>query len=420
MAEQRSKRDGARSINFIGKSLAKSQLIHIPDLQHDYATWAAVDSEQLTGATQIGEGSLGEAAAASQGLRTVVAVGSGAITLTQVKVPVSGKRARSAIPYALEEQLADDVEDLHFALGPMDSDGAYSVAVIDRQALQEIIDKLAGLGLYPQQIIPDVLMLPQGDSDEWQILQTPQNVLIRQDSYSGMWCPRDSAELMLKRLLREASVDGPTQIAFYLSPGEDPPEVSTLFEQIPVQNSADALARGINANHINLLQGDFNQSKAVGKIWKPWRVPAALAACLLGLNVGIGVLESNRLSKQESAQRAQMEALLKQTFPGIKRVRDPIARMRSEIRKLKKGGSEGQLMPLVAALSEAIETTPNTSMNSVNFRNGRCDVDMKTDSLQALDKIKQRLDATNGIKASIQSANQQDGAVRGRLRIEAS
>ncbi|MGB0865483.1 MAG: type II secretion system protein GspL [Granulosicoccaceae bacterium] len=400
--------------------MAKSLLIHIADPQRDAACWGTVDSDDPLHAQNLGEGSLAEAAAAAQGLRSDIALGSGAITLTRVGVPGgNGKRARAAIPFALEEQLADDVEDLHFALGPIGSDGEYPVAVIARQTLQDLMAKLTELGIYPRQVVPDVLMLPPGDSDEWEVLQTADNMLIRQGNYTGMWCPTSSAELMLSRLLREVGVDGPTQLAFYLAPGQVPPEVNTLVEQIPVQNSADALARGVNSPNINLLQGEFNQSAEMGKLWKPWRVPAALAACLLLLDVGSSVLQSNRLAAQEADQRAQMESLLKQTFPSVKRVRDPISRMRSELRKLKSGGAEGELMPLIAALSDAIQATPNTTMNSVNFRNGRCDVDMKTDSLQTLDKIKQSLDNTKGVKASIQSANQQDGAVRGRLRIEA-
>jgi len=380
-----------------------------------------VDSDKPSMATGFAEGTLAEAAKASQGQRSVIALGSAAITLTRAKVPGSGgKRTRAAIPFALEEQLADDVEDLHFGIGPVGSDGGYPVAVITLETLRSVMSQLAELGIYPQQIIPDVLMLPPGDSDEWQVLQTDENLLIRQGSYTGMWCPTSSAELMLGRLLREAGVDGPTQITFYLTPGQEPPEVNTLVEQVPVESSADALARGINAHHINLLQGEFNQSAAMDKFWKPWRVPAALAAGLLALDIGGSVLQSNRLEAQEADQRAQMESLLKQSFPDIKRVRDPITRMRSELRKLKSGGgAEGDLMPLIAALSEAMQATPNTTMNSVNFRNGRADVDMKTDSLQTLDKIKQSLDNATGIKASIQSANQQDGAVRGRLRIEA-
>lgn len=400
--------------------MAKSFLIHIPDITRDYASWGTVDSEQPLAATGFGSGILQEAAEAAQGMRSVLAIGSSAVTLTRVSVPgTGGKRTREATPYALEEQLADDVEDLHFALGPAGSDGEYPVAVIARNTLQESLALLADVGIHPQQVVPDVLLIPPGDSDEWQVLQSSDDLLVRQGSYSGLWCPAASAELMLNRLLREAGVDGPTQITFYLTPGQQPTEVGTLTEEVTVENTAEALSRGINSHHINLLQGEFNQKKALDKYWKPWRIPAALAACMLCLSIGSSVLESGRLATQESEQRAQMESLLKQTFPGIKRINDPIARMRSELRKLKTGGSDGKLMPIVAALSEAVKASPNTTMNSVNFRNGRADVDMKTDSLQTLDTIKQSLDATKGIKASIQSANQQDGAVRGRLRIEA-
>lgn len=400
--------------------MANSLLIHIPDLNSDYANWAKVDGEQSITASELGEGTLSEAAAAAQGMRCLVAIGSSAVTLTSVELPAgAGKRARATVPFALEEELADDVEELHFALGPAGSDKSYPVAVIGRVVLQKLLDDLEAVDLKPQQIIPDVLFLQQGDTDEWQVLQTDRDMLVRQGAFTGMWCPAGSGEIMLQRLLREVGVDGPAQLAFYMTPGQFLPEVSTLVEQVEVHSSAEALIRGMSSHHINLLQGEFNQNKALDKLWKPWRVPAALAAGLLVLSVGANVLENSRLGEQESSQRAEMESLLKQTFPNVKRVRDPIARMRSELSKLKSGDAEGKLLTLVAALSEAIQATPGTTMKSVNFRNGRADVDMKTGTLQSLDKIKQALDATKGVKASIKSANQRDGSVHGRLLIEA-
>ncbi len=400
--------------------MANTLLIHIPDLKSDYANWATADGDQLTTPLYQGEGTLSEAAEAAQGTRPLIAVGSNVITLTRVQVPAgASKRARAAVPFALEEQLADDVEDLHFSIGPAGSDNHFPVAVIARNVMQKLVDDLEEAGIKPLQIIPDVMFLPQGDTDEWQVLQTDNHVLIRQGSFAGMWCPSSSAEIILQRLLREAGVDGPAQIAFYMTPGQFLPDVSTLVEQVEVNNSSEALLRGLKAHHINLLQGEFNQSKELDKLWKPWRVPAALAAGLLVLSVGANVLENGRLQEQENAQRAEMESLLKDTFPDVKRVRDPIARMRSELRKLKSGDAEGKLLTLVAALSEAVKAAPSATMNSVNFRNGRADVDMKTDSLQSLDKIKQALDATKGVKASIKSANQRDGSVHGRLLIEA-
>lgn len=400
--------------------MATTLLIHIREPQRDWACWGLVNHDDPTQVEALGSGSLAEAAAAAQGQRSLIALGSRAITLTRAQVPGNGgKRTRAAIPYALEEQLADDVEELHFALGPVGSDGGYPVAVVARATVQQLLADCAEHGLYPRQVVPDVLLLPPGDSDEWEVLQSADDLLVRQGNYGGLWCPADSAELMLGRLLREVGVDGPTQITFYLEPGQEPPEVDTLVERVDVQSSVEALARGLSAPQIDLLQGEFNQSAEMGKLWKPWRLPAALAACLLLLDIGTSVLQNNRLVAQEADQRAQMEALLKQAFPEIKRVRDPISRMRSELRKLKTGGAKGELMPFVAALSQALQGVPGTAIKSVNFRNGRADVEMQTDSLQTLDKIKQSLDSTQRIKATIQSANQQGGSVRGRLRIEA-
>jgi type II secretory pathway component PulL len=58
-------------------------------------------------------------------------------------------------------------------------------------------------------------------------------------------------------------------------------------------------------------------------------------------------------------------------------------------------------------------------LQSVAFRSGRLELDLEADQLATLDKLKQSLEKNGQLSATIQSANQEQGKVRGRVRVEA-
>ena len=96
---------------------------------------------QAAGTVQ--SGTLQEAAVAASGLRVSVLAPASDCLLTTVSVPGSNRQKLvRAVPYALEEQLTVDVEDLHFALGPELGDGNHAVLVIAIERLESILDSM--------------------------------------------------------------------------------------------------------------------------------------------------------------------------------------------------------------------------------------------------------------------------------------
>ena len=61
-----------------------------------------------------------------------------------------GAKLAAALPFALEEFLADDVDELHFAPGTRRSNGRVPVCVVNRQLMSDWlsrIDPASGMGL---------------------------------------------------------------------------------------------------------------------------------------------------------------------------------------------------------------------------------------------------------------------------------
>jgi general secretion pathway protein L len=66
------------------------------------------------------------------------------------------------VPYALEEHLAADIEELHFAIGKRAGDSLRApVAVVARALLQEWLTTLRAAGLEPSAIYADSDLLPE-------------------------------------------------------------------------------------------------------------------------------------------------------------------------------------------------------------------------------------------------------------------
>ena len=78
--------------------------------------WVVQEAEQMPGPVFYGD--LKTAANHATGCRVVVFVSATNILLTQVELPAMNKqRLARAIPFSLEEHVASDVEQLHFAIG---------------------------------------------------------------------------------------------------------------------------------------------------------------------------------------------------------------------------------------------------------------------------------------------------------------
>src|SRR5712691_9000759 len=67
-----------------------------------------------------------------------------------------------ALPFALEEQLIDPPERLHFAFA-QEADGALAVAVTRRERMDSWLAALAAAGLVPARLAPVTLSLPLAD-----------------------------------------------------------------------------------------------------------------------------------------------------------------------------------------------------------------------------------------------------------------
>ena len=129
-------------------------VIRLGEDPNEPVQWIAVDG---TGARRSlpGTGTLAEARNDIGDREVIVLVPSAEVLTTSVDIPVKGNKLNAALPYALEEYLAEDVDSLHFAAGKKRSSGRTPVSVVSRQKMDDWLGELTAAGIEPHSIIAD-------------------------------------------------------------------------------------------------------------------------------------------------------------------------------------------------------------------------------------------------------------------------
>lgn len=411
--------------------MAEHLFIRISPQQSDTVSWIVTDGNGRRSGLEK-NGSMSQAAE-KVGQRKVVLMAPGTeITHARARVPLrSGSKLRQAIPYALEDQLAEDVENLHFAIGKRTDDGEFPVAITTRNNMQDWLAMLEDAGIRARAIVADTGCVPQ----------TPGGVTVIIDNDLSYVHGPGEADLVLEgmnidQVLELAGVhvgDEKTAalpVNLYLT-REDHDRQSELIEflsgQLPglhtrvmVDGSLAHLAAGMfSRDPINLRQGEFAPRSSPEKIWKPWRLTAGLAAAVLLVLVGGEAAQLVILKQREKAMDQNITAAFREVFPDVTLRGDPANQMRSELAALRAaaGNADAFFLEALAALASATQAHKAGQVDSISFRNGVLDLKILVPSVEVLDRIRQSMEAAGNFDVQLESANPTGDLVEGRIQL---
>ena len=404
--------------------MSKHAIIYMPLVGEDRVQWAFSD-EKGTLTTAVREGSLLDAAESVEGRRATLILPADDVLLAKSVVPGNSlARAQQAIPYALEDQVADDVDDLHFALGAKSRDDEYPVAIIGRDVMDSITQRCSEAGLRPSEIVPETLALPVLTASDagtvvWSALLDDGRAVVRLSNYEGFATDTAMASMMIEGALSGTSED--TQISLVAFSTDETsqlevPEALDL-ELRPCDHRLALYASGLDtAVRVNLLQGEYSPKKNFDKNWKPWRSTAILAACICAVLLVGKFLELRQLRGQEASLDTQITAAFEQALPGT-RMQRPRRQVQSALEQIGAVNNDG-FTSRMAQIAASLSTQPQTELRTIGYRSGRFDLDLNTDDVPTLDAFKSELSKRGSLNMTVQSANRENNSVRGRVRIE--
>jgi general secretion pathway protein L len=374
---------------------------------------------------RVGEGLLAEAAAAAAGKQVTVAVPGTDVILTKVAVPTRNRgRMAAAVPYLLEEQLAADVDDSHFALGERDAEGRVAVAVVSRARMDAWLSRLAEAGIQADKLIPETLLLPY-ISETWTLLIERDCVNLRSAAQGGMTLDSTNMAFVLRRAVAELDVK-PTALHAWVA--GDAADVAVFPEDLGLEVRIEPLTvpplaflarQAYEENIIDLLQGSYSRREQLGKLWRPWRPAAVLLAVWMVLQFGVKIYQHHELQTSENKLREEISGIYLQTFPEAKRVVDARLQMEQHLRELRGGSGEvGGFLKLLAEVSGPAADLGGVDIDRLSYKEGEMNIALTISDLQRLEQLKDRLNSVTGVPVDIQSATTRNNRVEARLQIK--
>ena len=356
---------------------------------------------------------LAELASRVGGARIIALAPSEHITLTQVSLPVrQTSRLLQAIPFALEDQLADDVDDLHFAIGSKLSDGTTPVAVVAKEKMQGWLSAFEEVGLQLDLMLPDVLALPWQADHTTLCIDQNNRCLVRDAAMRGYALPS-----ALLAGVMPARDDLHINLLKHVAAAPLPPGY-TISRSVSFENVLDVLNQYSTAQRINLLQGAFAPRRATEKWLKAAIWPAALAASWVLVGSIALAVNNQQMRTEYNALQDRAMAEFSQAFPEITRIVDMRVQAEQQLARLRSGGADDGFLKLLSQSSPALKNVSALKVEGLQFRDGALFISLTGSDLQALETLRAEFSKIASLKLDVLSAQAGTEGVQIRLKVD--
>ena len=377
-------------------------------------------------------GSLADAAQHMTGRRICVLAPASDVLLTDAEVPVkSGTRYQQIVPFALEEQLAEDIESLHFAVGKRAGDATrVPVAVVSRALIDGWLNHLRDAGIAPECLYADSSLVPENPGQAVLVL-SGDSVILRAADKPPVTLPLTALAEALELLRPDpalAAQFGGRGLVVYAGEAEWQQYGATIeavrgeFEGLSVQLLPDGplglFAQSLPGTAaINLLQGTYAPASPLSGGFKAWRVAAAMLVGLLVLH-GIGsAAQLMMLKRTERRLDASIGETFEQAMPGEHNSSNARRRMEARMASLQGSTDSSGLLAMLSAVAQARSGASGTAVQALSYRQGTLELQVTAPGAAALDHISQQL-RTGGWQADLTSGTSSSGAYQGRIQMK--
>jgi general secretion pathway protein L len=406
------------------------------------AHWIAMDSS----GAKLGPpetGSLSDAHAAVGDREVIVLVPSAEVLTTTVDIPLrGGAKLQAALPYALEEYLADDVDNLHFAAGPKRSSGRTPVSVVNHERMAAWIEALAEADIHAASII----------ADSYGLARIPGTISMLLAENQVFINDGDDVELVMQGVSPGEALaaigaldDGggsdhggesdasqlPRHVLVYCEAGDEERyqadwiAIRQELDSVDVRILADGIMPRLAATvatgaGINLLQGMYGGKKEYSGLFKPWRYAAILLLAFTVVGIAAKATDYYLLVRQETELKQTFNTQYRQILPGAPETDDPARVIESLRRRVGTVSSAPVFLQSMEQLSLAMQQNREATIEAISYRAGVVDIRVSAPNVAMLDSIEKAVGQNGQFRATIQSTDQDGEKVSGRIQIQES
>lgn len=318
------------------------------------------------------------------------------LLLTTIKLPkMRASEQLKAIPFALEEQLAADPENMVIATGDAKADGSLVVAAIDKNIIDTKIQSWRDANLFPQRVLPDFLAiawLPE----TWSVVIKNKMALVRTDFNAGFTVDENNLFLFLQLALEKNKEHKPKKILCWQQDSiVNPAEFEKLnipFELMDEKKYPSFDIASLSTHPpINLLQGKYRPKSQSSSLKTNWMRCAIAAGAFIFILFSSCFVEWIYFYHQSNQLSNQIAVIYRDLFPGATDVLEPRFRT-AELLKKYAGASDGSVfLKLLGDSAKIALQFPGTTVQSFQFNNKQLKLHVQTNKIETLTAYLQRL-----------------------------
>ena len=366
--------------------------------------------------------------------RVILLIPSEEVGLHQITLPAAtNKQLAKAIPFALEDSLAEDIDALHFSFqrdSANKTDNTVNIATMSNQRIQQWIDIVThdwGIKLYA--ILPDLFALPVEDKTS-SLAVDHTRALYRYNSFWGTSCSRDLLPLLFPSfLISEDESENKSENETIQTPVLLLDTLNELTLDVPeyIQVEQSSLHNRcynsvLLALPLNLLIGfGKDEQQALLKHLSKWKTPVILASLCGMLWAGTTGFQNYRSQQHLQQLNTAINRIFKETLPNVTADSDYRINHQIMAEKLKELGVSAPKMdsPLepLALIAPIIKKTKTIKLTKLSIVNNEVILAITTSLVNHLEEFNETINRNATLQAEIKSQNTSGNKVIATLHI---
>ncbi len=298
------------------------------------------------------------------------------VHFAQVSVPGKAHRhMRKAIPFMLEEQVAESVDELFVAIGARNNE-KIAVRAIARRYLQSLVDKFKSAEIKLDKVIVDLDCVLRDEEGVLAILDN-EKVLIAEHGKENWQCDVDDFSWLIQKQINAEETEDALPVAIPLSIVSENEDNAKMFEQnlpvgrfAPVVEPCDDIHAYIaqqSIDAINLLQAEFEPKSENSAIKQMLTKVAIVFAFVLGVHLTYQGSQWFTLAAKADVLEQEKEALWKQAFPGRKMPKSANRQIRSAVKSLSAGSGNSAFLTMLDEVTALISNANDLYPTNVSY-----------------------------------------------------
>lgn len=363
--------------------------------------------------------------------------------------PGSFRARRQALPYALEDRLSEDIDDLHFVAEPTRAP-QMTAAVVAQRDLEPWRDWLQQHGLQQARLIPDIALLRGWAPDDTTlVLAGSRRAFVLEPDAEPLALPQELLGWWLQHREARAADDGdaaaaPHALRIEGGTAEHPPSATAGLQPatgdpaLPADwdgslltllhsacstdpQRARSLARGLRRGAVLNLGSSAAATHSAGALLRPLRLPAGLAAAVAVLWLATLWLEFTQLEREIDRAEQEIATIFERALPGTRMV-DPVAQFEAALG----GDSATDTGATASALGRRLAEVAGvfggnngaTTIRSLRGDATRLEIELQIASISELEALREQLSEQTGQGTRITRAETGEDGVRARIVVE--